>query len=166
MEATLSTADNTPLIGPLSLNLNDARAPYIISNNQTSSFCPLQVVRADSSNVLELNFVSSDTWLDPASLVICFDIENLDQVHPLEFLSTDMQILFSRLQVRASGVTLEDQTQNFNRLTTLMNKLQGTDKILETSSMALGTPQDMTANPGQNYAVRPDLFSVEQIKPK
>ena len=92
MEATLSTADNTPLIGPLSLNLNDARAPYIISNNQTTSYCPLQVVRADSSNVLELNFVSSDTWLDPASLVICFDIENLDQANPLEFLSTDMQI--------------------------------------------------------------------------
>ena len=32
--------------------------------------------------------------------------------------------------------------------------------------MALGTPQDMKANPGQDYAVRPDLFSVEQIKPE
>ena len=166
MEATLSTADNTPLIGPLSLNLNDARAPYIISNNQTTSYCPLQVVRADSSNVLELNFVSSDTWLDPASLVISFVIENLDQQNSLEFLSTDMQILFSRLQVRASGITLEDQTQNFNRLTTLMNKLQSTDKILETSSMALGTPQAMKANVAQANAVTPQLFSVEQIKPE
>ena len=56
--------------------------------------------------------------MDPASLIIAFDIENLDQVNPLEFLSTDMQVIFSRLQVRGSGVTLEDQTQNFNRLIT------------------------------------------------
>ena len=165
MEATLSTADNTPLIGPLALNLNEARAPYVISNSLATSFCPLQVVRYDSSNVLELNFVSSDTWMDGSSLVICFTIENLDQVNPLEFLSTDMQILFSRLQVRASGVTIEDQTQNFNRLTTLFNKLQSTDKILETSSMALGSQQDLRADPGQNYDVSPNLFSVEEIKP-
>ena len=68
--------------------------------------------------------------------------------------------------MRGLGVTLEDQTQNFNRLTTLLNKLQSTDKILETSSMALGTPQDMIADPGQGYAVRPDLFNVEQIVPE
>ena len=37
MEATLSTADNAPLIGPLALNLDDARAPYIISNTQQPS---------------------------------------------------------------------------------------------------------------------------------
>ena len=77
-----------------------------------------------------------------------------------------MQVIFSRLQVRGSGITLEDQTQNFNRLTTLLNKLQSTDKILETSSMALGTPQDMTASPGQGNVVTPDLFAVEHIKPK
>ena len=129
MEATLSTADNTPLIGPLALNLDDARAPYIISNTQTTSFCPQNICIHNGTNVVELNFSSSDQWMDGSSLVIAVDIENTDQVHPLEFLSTDMQVIFSRLQVRASGVTLEDQNQNFNRLTTLMNKLQSTDKI-------------------------------------
>ena len=104
--------------------------------------------------------------MDPASLFIAIDIENLDQANPLEFLSTDMQVIFSRLQVRASGITLEDQTQNFNRLTTLLNKLQSTYKILETSSMALDIPQDMTANLGQGNVVTPDLFSVEQTKPE
>ena len=68
--------------------------------------------------------------------------------------------------MRGLGVTLEDQTQNFNRLTTLLNKLQSTDHILQTSSMALGTLQDMTANPGQGNVVTPDLFSVEKIKPE
>ena len=56
MEATLSTADNTPLIGPLALNLDDARAPYIISNTQTTSFCPQNIVTHNGTNVLELNF--------------------------------------------------------------------------------------------------------------
>ena len=157
MESTLSTADNIPLIGELALNLDDARAPYIIANNQTTSYCPQNIVTHNGTNVLELNFSSSDTWMSPSSLIISFDIENLDLNHGLEFLSTDMQILFSRLQVRASGITLEDQNQNFNRLTTLLNKLQSTDKILETSALALGTPQDMTTTVGQN-GVTPQLF--------
>ena len=165
MEATLSSADNVPLIGNLALNLNEARAPYIISNNQVTSFCPQNIVTHNGTNVLELNFASSDQWLSPASLIIAFDIENTGIV-PLEFLSTDMQVLFSRLQVRCGNVIIEDQNPNFNRLTTLLNKYQSTDKILETSALALGTPQAMSANPGQNYAVSPDLWSVEQIKPE
>ena len=103
--------------------------------------------------------------MDGSSLIIAFDIENTDQTHPLEFLSTDMQICFSRMQVRASGVTLEDQNQNFNRLTTLMNKLQITDHILQTSAMALGTPQEMTEELETNK-VTPQLFNAEQIKPE
>ena len=62
---------------------------------------------------------------------------------PIEFLSTDMQVLFSRLQVMCGSVVVEDHTQHYNRLTTLLNKYQSTDEILETSSLALGTPQDM-----------------------
>ena len=166
MEATLSQSDNTPLIGPLSLNLNDARAPYIISNNQVTSFCPQNIVTHNGTNVLELNFASSDQWMDGCSLIIAFDIENLGQANPLEFLSTDMQIIFSRLQVRCGGTIVEDQNQNFNRLTTLLNKLQSTDKILETSALALGTPQNMTANALQGNVVTPQLFTVEDIKPE
>ena len=95
MESTLSTADNTPLIGPLSLNLNDAHAPYIISNNQTTSYCPQNIVTHNGTNVLELNFSSSDTWMDPSSIIIAFGIENTDQVNPPEFLSTDMQVFLA-----------------------------------------------------------------------
>ena len=139
MESTLSQSDNTPLIGPLSLNLNDARAPYIISNNQVTSFCPQNIVTHNGTNVLELNFASSGQWMDGRSLIIAFDIENLDQAHPLEFLSTDMQVIFSRLQVRCGGAIVEDQNQNLNRLTTLLAKLQSTDKILDTPAFAWGT---------------------------
>ena len=165
MEATLSQADNVPLIGPLALNLNEARAPYIISNNQVTSYCPQNIVTHNGTNILELNFSSSDQWLDPRSLIIAFDIENTADA-PLEFLSTDMQVLFSRAQVRCGGTIVEDPNQNFNRLTTLLNKYQSTDKILETYTPSLGTPQDMVANPGLNYAVSPQLFSVEDIKPE
>ena len=60
------------------------------------------------------------------------------------------------------SVIVEDHTQNFNRLTTLFNKYQSTDKILETSALALGTPQNMQTAGG---AVTPQLFTVEDIKP-
>ena len=46
-----------------------------------------------------------------------------------------------------------------------MNKLQSTDKILQTSAMALGTPQQMTGN-FESDVVTPQLFNVEQIKPE
>ena len=165
MESTLSQADNVPLIGPLALNLDEARAPYIISNNQVTSFCPQNIVTHNGTNVLELAFASSDQWMSGQSLIISFDIENTGY-GPLELLSTDMQIIFSRLQVRVGNTVIEDQNQNFNRLACLLNKYQSTDKILESSALALGTPQDMTANPNLNYQVTPDLFSVEQIKPE
>ena len=141
MEATLSQSDNTPLIGPLSLNLNDARAPYIISNNQVTSFCPQNIITHNGTNALELKFASSGQWMDGRSLIIAFDIENTDQAQPLEFLSTDMQVIFSRLQVSSGNTIIEDQNQNFNRLTALLHELQSTDKILETSALALGTPR-------------------------
>ena len=63
------------------------------------------------------------------------------------------------------SVVVEDHTQHYNRLTTLLDKLQSTDKILETSSLALGTPQDMAKAAATN-AVTPQLFSVEDIKPE
>ena len=60
---------------------------------------------------------------------------------------------------------MESQNQNLNRLTTLLNKLQSTDKILETSALALGSPQNMTAS-ALSGAVTPQLFTVEDIKPE
>ena len=97
-------------------------------------------------------------------MIIAFDITNKGNT-PLEFLSTDMQVLFSRLQVMCGSVIVEDHTQNFNRLTTLLNKYQSTDKILETSAYALGTPQVMGAEFGV-VPVSPQLFTVEDIKPE
>ena len=112
------------------------------------------------------SIASSDQWCDPKSVVIAFDIANKG-TGPLEFLSTDMQVVFSRVQIQWGGTIVEDHTQNFNRLTTLLNKYQSTDKILETSALALGTPQDMkTATGDAGSAVAPQLFSVEDIKPE
>ena len=98
-------------------------------------------------------------------MIISFDIENKGLTE-LEFLSTDMQVLFSRLQVMCGSVVVEDHTQNFNRLTTLLNKYQSTDKMLKQNSMQLGARQTMTATEGAAlFAVIPQLFSAEEIKP-
>ena len=96
---------------------------------------------------MQFTLASSDQWMDPKSMIIAFDIRYTG-AGELELLSTDMQVLFSRLQVMCGSVIVEDHTQNFNRLTALLNKYQSSDKILETSAMALGTPQAMTAVAG------------------
>ena len=64
------------------------------------------------------------------------------------------------------GTIVEDHVSNYNRLATLFTKYQSTDKILEQSSMQLGTLKTMTAT-GANVplAVGPQLFSVDEIKP-
>ena len=154
MEATLSAADNVPLIGELALSLqSQPRAPYVVSRNQVTSYCPQNVITHAGTNVMQFTLASSDQWMDPKSVIIAFDIENKG-LTDLEFLSTDMQVLFSRLQVMCGSVVVEDHTQHYNRLTTLLNRLQSTDKILETSSLALGTPQDM-AKAAAGNAVTP-----------
>ena len=77
---------------------------------------------------------------------------------PLEFLSTNVESQFSRLQVTMSSVIVEGHASNYNRRCTLFTQYQSTDKILEQSSM--------TATGGQApFAVGPHQFSVDQIKP-
>ena len=165
MEATLSQADNIPLIGELALSLQShPRAPYVVSRNQVTPYCPQNVITHQGTNVMQFTIASSDQWCDPRSVIIAFDIQNTGNT-ALEFLSTDMQVLFSRLQVEMGSVIVEDHTQNFNRLTTLLNKYQSTDKILETSALALGTPQALSKAPANN-SVGPLLFTVEDIKPE
>ena len=66
MEATLSQADNVPLIGELALNLQaHPRAPYVVSRNQVTSYCPQNVITHQGTNVLQFSLASSDQWLDP-----------------------------------------------------------------------------------------------------
>ena len=85
---------------------------------------------------------------------------------PLEFLSTNMESLFSRLQVTLGGTICEGVVSGYNRLVILFTKYQSTDKILEQSSMQLGTVQTMTATSASvQLAVVPQLFSVDEIKP-
>ena len=167
MEATLSSAENVPLIGELSLSLAaNPRAPYVASRAQVTSYCQQNIIAHNSSNVLQFSLADSIAWLDPKSVVIAFDIVNTSAVGPLEFLSTDMQTLFSRLQVTMGGTIVEDQS-HYNRLCCLFNKYQSQSKILETSAMALGTPHEMNVLPGTGDAeVEPQLWSVDHIKPE
>ena len=115
----MSQADNVPLIGELALNLQaNPRAPYVVSRNQVTSYSSVNKITHTGTNVLSLNLSSSDQWMDPKSVILAFDIRNTSQTGDLEFLSTDTQVLFSRLQVMCGSVIVEDHTQNFSRLTT------------------------------------------------
>ena len=166
MEATLSQAENVPLIGELSLSLNsNPRSPYVASRSQVTSYCPQNIITHQGTNVMQFVIADSLSWCDPKSVCIAFDIRNLG-TGDLEFLSTNMEVLFSRLQVVFGGVIVEDITSGYNRLACFMTKYKSTNTSLEQSSMALGTRQTMTATgAGVPLAVSPQLFSVEAIKP-
>ena len=137
MEATLSQAENVPLIGELSLTLqSNPRAPYVASRNQVSSYCPQNVITHQGTNVLQFTIADSLAWCDPKSVAISMIIRNTG-AQPLEFLSTNMECIFSRLQVTMGGTIVEDITSGYNRLATLFTKYQSTDKNMEQSSMQL-----------------------------
>ena len=110
MEATLSQAESVPLLGELALNLQaNPRAPYVVSRNQVTSYCPQNVITHTGTAIMQFTLASSDQWMDPKSMIIAFDIRNTG-AGELEFLSTDMQVLFSRLQVMCGSVLVEDRT--------------------------------------------------------
>ena len=116
MEATLSQAQNVPLIGELSLNLEaNPRAPYAASRANVTSFCPQNVITHAGTNVMQFTIADSIVWCDPKSVVIAFDIRNTG-TGDLEFLSTSMEVLLTRLQVTMGGVIAEDHVSNYNRL--------------------------------------------------
>ena len=124
MEATLSQAENVPLIGELSLSLqSNPCAPYVVSRNQVTSYCQQNVITHNGTDVLQINISDSLAWCDPKSVAIACDITNTGD-GPLEFLSSDMQTLFSRLQVTMGGVIVED-ISHCNHLACMMNKFQG-----------------------------------------
>jgi hypothetical protein len=128
MEATLSQADNVPLIGELALTLqSQPRAPYVASRSQVSSYCPQNIVTHTGTNVMQFTIADSLAWCDPKSVAISMIITNTG-AQPLEFLSTNMESLFSRMQVTMGGVIVEDHTQNFGRLCTLFTKYQSVEK--------------------------------------
>ena len=131
-----------------------------------TSYCPQNVLTHNGTNVAQFVIADSLAWCDPRSVAISFIIHNTG-TGDLEFLSTNMESLFSRLQVTMGVTIVEDHTSEYNRLTTLFTKFQPTDKMLEQSSMQLGTRQTMTATGGAApFAVKPQLFSVEEIKPE
>ena len=77
MEATLSQAENVPLIGELSLSLaSNPRAPYVVSRNQVTSYCQQNVITHNGTDVLQFNTSGSTEWCDPKSVAIAFDITN------------------------------------------------------------------------------------------
>ena len=83
MEATLSAADNVPLIGDLALSLqSQPRAPYVVSRNQVTSYCPQNVITHAGTNAMQFTLASSDQWMDPKSVIIAFDMENKGAYRP------------------------------------------------------------------------------------
>ena len=77
MEATLSQAENVPLIGELALSLaSNPRAPHVASRNQVTSYCQQNVIQHQGTNVLTFNLADSISWCDPKSVAIAFTIKN------------------------------------------------------------------------------------------
>ena len=126
MEATLSQTDNIPLIGELNLSLHaNPRSPYVTNRAQVTSYCPQNLITHNGTNVMQFTIADSLAWCDPKSVAISYIIHNTG-TGPLEFLSTNMESLFSRLQVTMGGTIVEDHTQDYNRLCTLFTKYQST----------------------------------------
>ena len=158
----MSQADNVPLVGELALSLaSTPRAPYIASRNQVTAYCQQNVIHHQGTNVLTFNLADSQAWCDPKSVAIAFDIRNVNGDQPLEFLSNDVQTLFSRLQITMAGVNVED-ISHYNRLACMMHKMQSQSKILEVVSMGLDTPTKMTPSPASpDGEIDPQLWRVD-----
>ena len=121
MEALLSSGgpESDVLVGNLKYGL-DPQGSYITQRRQATGFSNVNSASATGVKTITFNIGSASEWLDPASFLVSFNIQNMDGTNALFPASCDSSVLFSRLQIRC-GATLVEDIQEFGKLTHLLN---------------------------------------------
>ena len=140
MEALLS-ANEDVLIPPLSLTISKG-AQYLNGRRNATVFSSQVSCSPSGVQVAKWNISSASEWADPGSMIISFDVKNLDAVKSLYPSTPGAHCLFERYQCRIASTGVEDQ-EHFGRVTEAFTRLIPTEKKLNESALGFGTVQTM-----------------------
>ena len=101
MEALLS-ANEDILIPPLSLTVGKG-ASYIQNRRSATIFSSQVSCSPAGVQVAKWNIASSTEWCDPGSVIISFDVNNLDDAKTLYPATSGAHCLFERYQCRIAS---------------------------------------------------------------
>jgi len=168
MEALLS-ANTDILIPPLSLTVG-AGASYIQNRRSATIFSSQVSCSPAGVQVAKWNIASSTEFCDPGSVIISFDVNNLDQHKALYPATSGAHCLFERYQCRIASTGVEDQ-EHFGRLVEGFTRLMPTEKKLNESALGFGTQQQVytsadAAVPGNRRLVEKSLWKSGDHVPK
>ena len=147
MEALLSSGspETDVLVGNLKYGL-DPQGSYITQRRQATGFSNVNSASATGVKTITFNIGSASEWLDPASFLVSFNIQNTHGSNDLFPASPDVSCLFSRLQIRM-GATLVEDIQEFGKLTIAMEEhSMGPQKKLDYAQLGFGTIDPPTSD--------------------
>jgi hypothetical protein len=142
MEALLS-ANEDVLIPPLSLTVGKG-ASYIQNRRAATIFSSQNSCSPSGVQVCKWNISSATEWADPGSIILSFDVNNLDAAKTLYPATSGAHCLFERYQCRIASTGVEDQ-EHYGRLVEGFTRLMPSEKKLNEGALGFGTEQQQFA---------------------
>jgi len=142
MEALLA-ANEDILIPPLSLTVG-AGASYIQNRRSATIFSSQVSCSPAGVQVAKWNIASSTEFCDPGSVILSFDVNNLDNSKALYPATSGAHCLFERYQCRIASTGVED-LEHYGRTVEGFTRLMPTEKKLNESALGFGTEQQQFA---------------------
>ena len=146
MEALLS-ANEDILIPPLSLTVGPG-ASYITNRRSATLFSSQVSCSPSGVQVAKWNIASSTEFCDPGSVILSFDVNNLDDAKALYPATSGAHCLFERYQCRIASTGVED-LEHYGRTVEGFTRLMPTEKKLNDSALGFGTEQQQFAAAGE-----------------
>ena len=168
MEALLA-ANEDILIPPLSLTVG-AGASYIQNRRSATIFSSQVSCSPAGVQVAKWNLASSTEFCDPGSVIISFDVNNLDAAKALYPATPGAHCLFERYQCRIASTGVED-LEHYGRTVEGFSRLMPTEKKLNDSALGFGTEQQQFAAAdavaaGDRRAIEKSLWKASDHVPK
>lgn len=166
MEAILASADNAQapqLPGNLNYSL-DPQGTFITARNEVQSFALVQHASPSGVKQITINLASPNSFLDPKSVLLSFNLRNDDAANPLQPSTCGCHSLFESLVVRMSGQEVERVT-DYSRICELFTKLSySPKKRRELAQIGFGTEPVGTAYPDDNAAHVPSAIAANTMQ--
>ena len=133
-------------------------AKYVKSRRNATVHSAIGTASATGVSTIKYTISSSTEWLDAESVVVCFDVNNLEAGKDLHPACVGAHCLVERVQVRCGGQLLED-IDHFGAVTEAFERCIPAEKRLNFGGLGFGQELAMVgAGTTPNIGVIPQVF--------
>jgi hypothetical protein len=107
------------------------------------------IYKSTGGTKLIRNLFTGDSWLDPSTFRIMFDVRNNAAVAKMPYVVGGPRCLFRRMRILAAGQVVED-IDNYNRVHLMMSLLDASDSRDNQAAEAFGNNWDTNLGTDDN----------------